>query len=149
MAMQRAAASLVGIDVQVNPFMAHAWLFRPLQMPGDLFRTPVLAQESLDLLPRLPGNTRTIGVTLPAVSQFIRLIVAIAFLAAVAPQLSRDRTLMATDHCGDVTLVMTGFLQNVYLVSLFTGKLRIVHLCFFDLVVVKARLRYRSLRLTN
>src|SRR5258708_19768543 len=78
MAMQRAAASLVGIDVQVNPFMAHAWLFRPLQMPGDLFRTPVLAQESLDLLPRLPGNTRTIGVTLPAVSQFIRLIVAIA-----------------------------------------------------------------------
>jgi len=45
---------------------------------------------------------------------------------------------------------MTGFLQDVYLVSLFTGKLRIVQfVCFFDLAVGKARLRYRSLLLTT
>jgi hypothetical protein len=35
---------------------------------------------------------------------------------------------MAADHRRDESLVMAGFLQNVYLVSLFTGKLRIVHL---------------------
>jgi uncharacterized membrane-anchored protein len=34
---------------------------------------------------------------------------------------------MATDHPGDESLVMAGFLQNVYLVALFTGKLFIVH----------------------
>src|SRR5258705_7928744 len=34
---------------------------------------------------------------------------------------------MATDHQGDVSLVVSGFLQDVYLVSLFTSKLSIVH----------------------
>jgi hypothetical protein len=76
--------------------------------------------------------------------------VPIALLATVAPQLARDRALVATDHQGDVTLVMAGFLQDVYLVSLFTGKLFIVHLCAsFDLAVNKARSRYRSLLLTT
>src|SRR5467141_3373620 len=70
MVVQCAAAPFVCIDVQVNPFMAHAGLFRPLQMPGDLFRTPVLEQESLDLLPGLPGNTRTIGLALPVQGPF-------------------------------------------------------------------------------
>src|SRR5213083_3084809 len=131
MTMQRAAAPLIGIDVEVDPFMTYAGLSLQPQTPGDLFRTPVLAQEALDLLPSLPGNTRTIGLALPVVSQFIRLVMAIALLAAVAPQFSGDRAFMATDHQGDVALVMSGFLQDVYLVSLFTGKLFIVHVCFF------------------
>src|SRR5467141_2987058 len=129
MTVQRAAVPFICIDVQVNPFMAHAGLFLPLEMPGDLFRTPVLEQKSLHLLPSLPGNTRTIGLALPVPGQFTSLVVPIAFLPVVASQLTRDRALMAPHHQGDVSLVVTGFLQNVYLVSLFTGKLRIVHLC--------------------
>jgi hypothetical protein len=47
---------------------------------------------------------------------------------------------MATNQRRDVSLVMAGFLQNVYLVSLFAGKLFIVHLCAsFDLAVDRAR----------
>src|SRR2546421_1299935 len=127
MVMQGATAPFICIDVQVDPFMAYTGLLLQLQTPRDLFRTPVLAQEPLDLLPSMPGNTRTIRLALPVVGQFICLVVAIAFLAAVAPQLSRDRALMATDHRGDESLIMAGSLQNVYLVSLFTGKLFIVH----------------------
>ena len=129
MLMQRAAVPLVGIDVEVDPFMTDAGLFRQFQTPGDLFWTPVLAQESLDLLPSLPANTRTIGLTLPLVSQSLCMMVPIAFLAAVAPQLSRDRAFMTTKQLRDGSLIMAGFLQNAYLVSLFTGKLFIVHLC--------------------
>ena len=125
--MQSAAAALVRIDIEIDAFMAYGRLLLELQTSGDLLRTPVLAQEPLDLLPSLPGNTRTIRLALPVVGQFICLVVAITFLAAVAPQLSRDRALMATDHRGDESLIMAGSLQNVYLVSLFTGKLFIVH----------------------
>jgi hypothetical protein len=34
---------------------------------------------------------------------------------------------MATDQRGDVSLVVAGSFQNVYLISLFTGKLLIAH----------------------
>src|SRR6185503_2546073 len=127
MAVQRAPAPLVSIDVAVDPFRAHAGLLCQLQTSGNLFRTPVLAQESLDLLPGLPGNARTIGRALPVVSEFIRLVVAIAFLPTVASQLARNGALMATEQCGNASLVVAGFLQDVYLVSLFPGKLFIVH----------------------
>src|SRR5450759_178606 len=127
MTMQRAAAPFVCIDVQIDAFMAHRWLFLQLQTPGDLLRTPLLAQEPLDLLPSLRSNPRTICVALPVEGQFICLIRAIALLAAVAPQLARDRALMATDHDCDLRLVLSGFHQAVYLVSLFTGKLPIAH----------------------
>ena len=107
--------------------MTDAGLFRQFQTPGDLFWTPVLAQESLDLLPSLPANASTIGLTLPLVSQCLCMMMPIAFLAAVAPQLARDRAFMDTKQLRDVSLIMTGFLQNAYLVSLFTSKLFIVH----------------------
>ena len=61
--------------------------------------------------------------------EFICLIRAIALKAAVAPQFAGDRALVATDQYGDLRLVMSGSLQSVYLVSLFPGKLFIVHLC--------------------
>ena len=71
-------------------------------------------------------------------------------MSAVAPQLARDRALMTADQRCDLRLVMFGFLQRVYLVSLFTSKLRIAHLCAsFDLAVDRARLNYRSLLLTT
>src|SRR6185503_8983833 len=88
MTMQRATAPFVGIDVKVDPFMAHAGPLLLLEMRADLVRTPVQAQKSLDLLPSLPGNARTIGRALPVVRQFIRLIMAVALLPAVAPQFS-------------------------------------------------------------
>src|ERR1700710_2433908 len=125
--MQGAPAPFVGIDVEVDPFMADSRLLLQLQAPVDLFGTPVLAQESLHLLPSLPRNPRTIGLALPIVGQFIGLVVPIAFLAAVAPQFPRDGALMATDQRRYMTLVVAGFLQNVYLVSLFTGELVILH----------------------
>ncbi len=116
--------------------MAYAGLFLQLEAPGDLFRTPILAQEPLDQLPGLRRNTRTIGFALPLEGKFICLLRAIALRPAVALQLARDRALMATDRDGDLRLVVTGFLQAVYLVSLFPGKLRIAHLCAsFDLAV--------------
>ena len=66
-------------------------------------------------------------VTLPAAGQLVGLVGVIVFLPTVAPQLTRDRALVATDDGGDLRLVMCGFHQSVYLVSLFAGKLRIVH----------------------
>ena len=48
-------------------------------------------------------------------------------LAAVPPQFTKDRALMATDDGGNLTLTMSSFHQSVYLISLFAGKLRIVH----------------------
>jgi hypothetical protein len=57
---------------------------------------------------------------------------------------------MIAKQQGDLSLVVASFPQDVYLVSLFTGKLFIVHWCAsFDLVVNKARSRYRSLPLTT
>src|SRR5882672_9381421 len=129
MAMQRAATPFVGIDVQIDAFMAHGGLFLALQTSGDLFRTPLLAQEPFDLLPSLPGNACTICIALPVEGEFIRLVGAIALLPAIAAQLARDRALMATDQDGDASLVMSGFHQSVYLVSLFAGKLCVAHLC--------------------
>src|SRR5687768_2228150 len=121
MAMQRATPSFVCIDVKIDAFMAHGGLFLKFQTTGDLLRTPLLAQELLDLFPRLPGNARPIGVALPVVREFICLIGAIAFQSTVASQLARDGALMATNQAGDLRLVMSGSLQGVYLVSLFTG----------------------------
>src|SRR5882762_6606555 len=109
--------------------MTDGRLFLQPQTPGDLLRTPLLAQEPFDLLPSLPGNARPIGVALPVVGELICLKGAIALQPAVAAELARDRALVATDHDGDLRLVMSGSLQGVYLVSLFTGKLLIVHLC--------------------
>src|SRR5882762_7849046 len=127
--MQSAAAPFLCIDVQIDAFMADRWLLLQLQTSADLLRTPVLAQEPLDLFPSLPGDARTIGRTLPVVGEFICLIRAIALQSAVAPQLARDRALMATNYHADLGLVMSGFHQRVYLVSLLPGKLCVAHLC--------------------
>src|SRR4030095_1156365 len=129
MAMEGSAAPLVRIDVEVDAFMAYGRLFLQLQTSGDLLRTPLLAQEPFDLLPGLPGNARTIGRALPVVSEFICLIRAVALQSAVASQFSGDRALVAIDNRSNPTLVMSGFHQSVYLISLFASKLRIVHLC--------------------
>ena len=129
--MECATAPFLCIDVQVDAFMADRRLFRSLQPPGDLLGTPFLAQELLDQLPSVPSDPRTIGFALPVVGKFICLMRAIALLPAVAPQLARDGALMANEQGGDGGLVVAGFLQNVYLVSLFSGKLFIVHVCFF------------------
>src|SRR5258705_13651993 len=100
MAMQRPAASLVRIDIEVDAFMAHGGLFLQLESSGDLLRTPLLAQQPLDLLPSLPGNARTIGRALPVVGELICLIRTIPFQSPVAPQFTRDRALVAIDHSG-------------------------------------------------
>src|SRR3990172_882046 len=123
MTIKGAAAPFICVDIQIDAFMAHGGLVLQFQTPGDLLRTPSLAQEPFDLLPSLPSNTRMICVALPVIREFICLLGAIAFLPAIATQLARDRAFMATDQNGNVRLVMAGFLQGVYLVSLFTGKL--------------------------
>jgi hypothetical protein len=75
---------------------------------------------------------------------------AIALLPTVAAQLTGDGALMIAKQQGDLSLVVASFPQDVYLVSLFTGKLFIVHWgASFDLVVNKACSRYRSLPLTT
>jgi hypothetical protein len=56
---------------------------------------------------------------------------------------------MATDQRRDVSLVRAGLLQHVHLVSLHGQAAYSSLVCFFDLVVGKARLRYRSLLFTT
>jgi len=48
-------------------------------------------------------------------------------LTTVPSQLARDRALVATNDGCDLRLVMFGFHQSVYLVSLFAGKLCVAH----------------------
>ena len=123
MAMQTAAAPLLGIDVRIDPCVAHGRLFLELQPPRGLLRIPVPAHKSLDFLPSLPGDARTIGSALPIVGQFVRLMRPIAYPPVVAPQFTKDRALMAPQH---LSLVSSRSFQGVYLISLFTSKLLIV-----------------------
>jgi hypothetical protein len=50
-------------------------------------------------------------------------------LSAVPAQLTKDRVLLASNDDGNLTLIMSGFQQSVYLISLFAGKLCVAHLC--------------------
>ena len=84
MAMQSATTPFVRIDVQIDAFMADSGLFGEFQIAGDLLWTPLLAQEPLYLLPRLPGNAGTVCLALSIESELICLIRTITLQPPVA-----------------------------------------------------------------
>jgi hypothetical protein len=69
-------------------------------------------------------------------------------LAFVPAQFSTNRRFVFSDHCCNLRSVMSHFQQRVYLVSLFSGKLCVVHKRSFDLAVFRG-LSYTSLPLST
>src|SRR5712691_346866 len=127
MAMERAAAPLVSIDVEIDAFMAYGPLSLELQATVDLLRAPLLVQQQFHLLPNLGRDARTMTMTVPAAGQLLGLVGVIAMLSAVPVQFTRDRALVATEDGCNLRLIMFGFHQSVYLVSLFASKLCVAH----------------------
>ena len=81
----------------------------------------------------------------PAVGQLLSLTQSVTDMTTIAMQLTRERTFVATDDRGDLRLVLSGFQQGAYLISLVAGKLCVAHQCASLTWRLKSTLRYRSL----
>ena len=130
------ALAFVLKQVLVNPFGAYAkrtFLGNP---SGNLFRTPVLPHQTVDLGPvpccqhttdlaRAPGQCEEMGVSRP-----------VAARGPIAVQFARDGGLVYANDACDHTLVVPGLTQGGNLVSLLTGELVIgFHQGSIDLAV--------------
>jgi len=114
----------------VDPFVTDTQPLLLRQPAADLLRTPVLAQQALDPLPRLGGNPQPSLGLAAGQSQTLCLLGAVAAKAAVAPDLAADRGLVTLQHHGNPALGMAHFQKRLDLVSFFLGELRVVsHRC--------------------
>ena len=98
--------------------------------PADnLFWTPFLADQQLDLLPDLVTDTGLRLVVAPRQCEIVGLLGTVALQASVPAKLPADRSRITANDLSNLRLNMACFLERVNLVSFLLGKLRVVHLC--------------------
>jgi hypothetical protein len=127
-AKEGAALALVRVDVLIDALMANGGLSLQAEAARDLFRTPLVAQEALDLLPLGRWDVWAGALLLAGLSLLISLLRAIAARALIAPEFARDGGFMHSQVVGYRTLAVLLFAQGINLVSLFAGQLLIAQL---------------------
>ena len=68
MLIERAPATFVCIDIEIDAFMTNRGLLLQLQTSSDLFRAPLLPQQHLNLAPGLWSDARWMRPVTPASS---------------------------------------------------------------------------------
>jgi hypothetical protein len=145
--VQITTSAFVCQNILIDSLVADPNTCVPLQQSSSLFRAPILSQLVLD---KHPGSLGYSGLGFPTSAQryVVSLFGTIAALASVPLQLSADRGFVYTDDTGYLRLIMAHFQQRINLVSLFMGKLCVVHKRSFDLAVSRG-LYYLSLPLST
>jgi hypothetical protein len=126
MAMEISTRSFVRQDVLIGPFVIDENLPFLLEPFPDLLRAQVLTDQSLDQSSGRLINRRLSSVT-SGHRQLMGLIRTIAFQAPISTQLSIDRRLMNANHFCYRVLSMTHFHKGINLISVFLGKLFVIH----------------------
>ena len=125
MTMEIATASLVLIDMLVNPFMADRYAFLPRQPTADLLRAPVLPKQLLHTCPGRFRYPRSVPLFLAVLRQPVGLFGTVAFQSLVPSQFPADGRGIAPQNLSDFFLAVTRFPQRIDLVSFISGKLRV------------------------
>lgn len=127
--VKRAAALEILPDVAIDGFMTDAEFALPAQEAGDLFRTPLLAQQSLDaselLRTELLITSRSRSSATGHEDGFGGSIVSRA--STIALELATDGAAMSLQILGDLRLIQTLLAQRRNHIPLLRGELAITH----------------------
>jgi len=118
------ANTFVFEDILIEPLMTDANLLLLFQSARDLFRAPVLAQQPFHNTPRFSGNPGN-ALLLAFHCQTMGLLRTIAASPLISFQFAADSRFVYANHCCNLCLRMSCFLQRIYLVSLLLGKLAV------------------------
>ncbi len=127
---KRPSLSLVGINTQVNRFMADGQLAR------NLLWAPLQLQQQLRLV--IHPCWHRIGVTtvLRSIGRYLAsLLGPIAPRASVTAQLPTDSALASVQHLGYLRLIVSGFHEGVNLITAVKGSVEL-HIAFDRGIVV-------------
>ena len=127
---ERAPGGFLGPDVAVDRFVADREQLEPVEPAGDLFRTPILPQQLLDLGPVGCGELAVAPRAGPASAGIpvgeLGAIAAVA-VGAIALHLAPDRAAVAAQNPGDRRATQPSPSQQTERISFGSGDLAVQH----------------------
>lgn len=109
MPVERAVGVLVTIHMLVYPFGAHANSLLRVQSPTDLLRTPLFAEQPVNVVLRGTSNVPLDFGAPPVQRELVGLVRAIASQALIPSHFSTDGGFMDTEDASNLGQRVAGF----------------------------------------